>query len=590
MNWRLGKGKAVRNMEVCWFPSSACLWPSQIIELDGLDTFSLRRGLSAPDRPFSALHLSTLSRNLKKLELQEVASIDALDGLYSVNRYHFRQLETLYLDFSSNIETLKFDLPPTLRDLSIRFASPTPGLKCSFELPIGRLPPHLTQLDCRVKSLGIGKARFPNTLTKMKIEFNNPQPRWPLLFHVLPSGIESLTLKVGNPDEPISVDDWTALSTLTKLKYLDLDIKRSLVIPEAQLLPRSIEVLQLCQKEQDNRSEAWWSSFLVALPPNIKRLNFFLHGQWPDVKYRFSRELALKLPKTLECTEEIFHPDAVSSLPPSITKFTLGEGDSSVISSFPPNLLHLEFWNFNSSLLGILPRTLQTFKYDYGSAWRCGFSLKSVRSLPRNLTTLSFPLISIPTDINPSAIDQFYSLLPPTLTVLVYGAKEDPFLFPNSRSSQFLPRGLKSLFIASPTEFSQCDMAEWIVGLPKTLTCFEIDIDPPSKSAFSAFGTLTNLKELIIQTPKAPDSWTKRIDFKSLPRSLTKFHLDDDPYRLVPEKVASDITDDLLIGAPRCLEDLSLPHSPYLSKECLAHLPKLESLTLIIHTPTWFTY
>jgi hypothetical protein len=345
MNWRLGRGKAVRKMEIGWWPGSTCLWPSQIIKLDGLETFSLRRGLSAPNRPFSALHLSTLSQNLKKLELQDAASLDALDG------------------------------------------------------------------------------------------------------------------------------------------------------------------------------------------------------------------------------------------------------DFSAISSFPPKLAHLHFLDFDSSLLRFLPKSLQSFKFNQNS-WKdsCRLSLLSISSLPRSLTSLSLPPISID-DTNPDVLESFYSSLPLTLTELEYGSTEDLFLFLSSSSSLHLPRGLKSLQILKEIEFSLCNMAEWILGLPETLTSLEFNVNPPpSRSAFSAFGALINLKKLLIEIPKPPASWAKRIDFRSLPRSLTQFELNDAPYGSIDE-LDSDITNDVLIGAPRSLRSLLLPASSLLSQECLVHLPNLASFEEPEgHTPTWFKY
>jgi hypothetical protein len=200
------------------------------------------------------------------------------------------------------------------------------------------------------------------------------------------------------------------------------------------------------------------------------------------------------------------------------------------------------------------------------------------------------PPISID-DTNPDVLESFYSSLPLTLTELEYGSTEDLFLFLSSSSSLHLPRGLKSLQILKEIEFSLCNMAEWILGLPETLTSLEFNVNPPpSRSAFSAFGALINLKKLLIEIPKPPASWAKRIDFRSLPRSLTQFELNDAPYGSIDE-LDSDITNDVLIGAPRSLRSLLLPASSLLSQECLVHLPNLASFEEPEgHTPTWFKY
>jgi hypothetical protein len=70
LQWKLGKGKAVREMVLNCSDDSTFLWPSQINHLDGLHSFSFKSAFSFPADAFSALHLSTLSSNLMKLILE----------------------------------------------------------------------------------------------------------------------------------------------------------------------------------------------------------------------------------------------------------------------------------------------------------------------------------------------------------------------------------------------------------------------------------------------------------------------------------------------------------------------------------------
>ena len=82
MHWRLGKGKAIRKMELKWSRFSVCPWPSQVCELAGLESFSLLYARKTLDRELLALHLSTISRNLKKLELESISFRGVRDALF----------------------------------------------------------------------------------------------------------------------------------------------------------------------------------------------------------------------------------------------------------------------------------------------------------------------------------------------------------------------------------------------------------------------------------------------------------------------------------------------------------------------------
>ena len=69
-------------------------------------------------------------------------------------------------------------------------------------------------------------------------------------------------------------------------------------------------------------------------------------------------------------------------------------------------------------------------------------------------------------------------------------------------------------------------MAEWILGLPTSLTKLHILFNTFERHAFTSFSRLTNLKELALEVVNAPrPSWSPYLDFESLPHSLITLRL-----------------------------------------------------------------
>lgn len=62
-----------------------------------MESFSLICGNDADSYTFSGATLSTLSRNLKKLDLRRSKALQAFGQLMALNERHFDHLETLHL-------------------------------------------------------------------------------------------------------------------------------------------------------------------------------------------------------------------------------------------------------------------------------------------------------------------------------------------------------------------------------------------------------------------------------------------------------------------------------------------------------------
>jgi hypothetical protein len=164
VQWRLSKGKAMRKMVLRWRFNSKCLWPSQIIEFDGLEAFSFIQRNVGSEKRLTGHHLSTLSRDLKKLELDCDQGMEALNELYELNKSHFRDLEKL--SFRRSTKNLVECHLPRTKDLSISL----PQLDSS--LPLSILPSNLTRLYCLAGVMEIGKSKFPPGLTSLELHFS----------------------------------------------------------------------------------------------------------------------------------------------------------------------------------------------------------------------------------------------------------------------------------------------------------------------------------------------------------------------------------------------------------------------------------
>jgi hypothetical protein len=281
--------------------------------------------------------------------------------------------------------------------------------------------------------------------------------------------------------------------------------------------------------------------------------------------------IAKLLPPGLETIE---HGDlssaAVACLPDKVTSLTLAlfTGD---ISAVPANLRHLTIYLPSESILNVLPSQLETLRIgEIGNRLSC----EQLARLPRSLTLFSIWLIKVPfTD----DLEAFFKALPPNLTSFSACPNiNHPELIPisvPSHSSHLLPRSMTILEIGC-LNFSDGDMAAWILGLPPKLRFLKLAVNSLTSGDFSSLHTLSSLNSLMVRVlePMEQKSWAKCLDVRNLPRSLAQFLLDS--LRVYSEP--SDITDDWFRGAPPLLDYVTIPYSPLVTQSCLAHLPNVN--------------
>ena len=160
---------------------------------------------------FSGHHLSTLSRNLKRLHLQVASSLQAFHELHSMIPGHFHCLEMLHLASISVSNQIEIQIPSSVLDLSL---SSNGALGT---LPLSCLPPNLTKMHISVKDLDSGDVRFPSTLTSLQL-FLGHDPHWRRVFHLVPSTIKTLRVScMADSSGRMKLDDWIAISTFKDL-------------------------------------------------------------------------------------------------------------------------------------------------------------------------------------------------------------------------------------------------------------------------------------------------------------------------------------------------------------------------------------
>jgi hypothetical protein len=588
MNWKLGKGKAVCKMVLEWPTFSRCPWPSQVIELAGLQSFSLFNERDAAKNVLSGLQLSTLSRHLEVLNLKSDSSLDAFHDLHSLHPGHFQRLERLSLKFRTRPVNLNFQLllPQTLTDLELFRRSAAP--KCNIPSP-SLLPPSLKSLTLYGVEVELDGHSFPKNLkTFFYLAHSGPSEsnslQWALVFRFLPIGIERVTFR-SRCGTLAEADRWSSLSKLINLKSLDVSVRGPFSIELAQMLPRSIEELHLAHIYTG--LETWCVDLLKskALPPRIRKMTGVCRG--------INTAVAQNLPETLELMgNPQIAPGIIPHLPNNISMVHVSStGDLGNISSFPSNASEILLPHLTHSLAKRLPKGLKSLTIHHSLI---GIPLEAFSILPTNLTALDTYWTP-----NPSTnIEGFLKVLPRTLTCLklsVVGRTESEIFFPTpSQSSLHLPRCMEILEIGH-MDFSGCSMADWILGLPRSLTLLGISVRDLQKDTFPAFGILPSLNTLKIEVENPPeDGWASKLDFKFLPRSLTEIRLKQtpslQPHTMQPLHHSSDITNETFRGAPMRLKVLEIPKSPKINRGCLVHLPRILTIweqPQIV--PVWFS-
>jgi hypothetical protein len=561
MNWRLGKGKAVRKMEVVWSQTKQGRWPFQAIELDGLESFSFCRYENGPLLTLSSLYLALLNRNLKKLELKCGSSLDAFSELMMTSYNHFPHLEVLSLSgftASSQFEMLSGCIPSNLKELKIH------GNQVSYgTLSLSSLPKSLTKMDCNLDELKVtpeSDCRFPEslktlTLNKLSIE----------ALHLLPLDIEHLKIaRVGRGLEVMTIEDWKAVGRLTKLEFLYLGYFGFLEVKFAETLPRSLKTLTFSGIFPMN--EALCIDMLRALPPSLTHLR----GPMREV----TKMIAQNLPRTLQelgLDSEYVSLLSVASLPDSLTQLSvrgLAE-EFEQLKHLPASLRSITLYanHLPKKLLSLLPRCqIQSF-HLIGDI---ELSREFIEMFPRSLTTLDMP--------HGKPQEEIFGALPPSLTKLSLGPSSLSWK-PSSSSSQLLPRTLTHLSVQFLVENGSEDPEkEWISGLPSSLTYLRILLQSLPPSAFESFGKLSNLESLQVEVQSEQrEGWAKLFTFSSLPRRLTHLKIRERYLKLHGHSDCG-IDSKTFKGAPPSLTELCIPKSKVTAKD-LYVFPYLRSCT-----------
>jgi hypothetical protein len=466
---------------------------------------------------------------------------------------------------SSQFEMLSGCIPSNLKELKIH------GNQVSYgTLSLSSLPKSLTKMDCNLDELKVtpeSDCRFPESLKTLILYTMSKDA-----LHLLPPDIEHV--QIARMDRRVAwmtIEDWRAISRLTKLKSLYLGYYGHFDVKSAEMIPRSLEALILAGTLGIS-SEEESVEILRALPHSLTQL----YGVWP-MGY-LTPVMARNLPTSLREMGMNYRqgvvPLAVASLPNSLTRLDVygAARDYEQIKSFPANLSDLMVDQLPERVLHLLPDNLQTLKIVKDEFWL--FS-ELVEMLPRGLKTLEIP------DADPKdEMEVILRALPPSLTHLVLGSSL--FITMSSSSSQLLPRTIKSISLHFEmnvaTEEGLDGLAEWILGLPSSLSLLEFLPQTLSPSAFQSFGKLANLKSLSLEMcKKQEEGWAKEFKFTHLPRQLTHLRLADATVSF-KDSAHSGINNLSFKGAPPSLIELSIPKSE-ITHGYLSAFPNIQSFT-----------
>jgi hypothetical protein len=564
LRWRLSKGKAIRQFKIEWDEKSAGFWPSHIQQLDGLEEFAFICTSSAPKHHLSAANLTILSRNLKCLLLSAHSALDALSKLFSKDPGHFPHLELLWIGFYSNFSHIKLQIPATVTELYLSYQDEACGI-----LPLSWLPNGLVKLDCTIGALEYSdKVKFPETLRSLSLQLHSAIPP-SSLFEILPDQLEELVISselIGGLY--IELKDWALLSKLSSLKRICFEMEGGFDREAAQLLPRTLEKLILLGKLK-KLQESSVIEILKELPKNLKVLT----GILPSTT---TLNIAKNLPRNLEgILRGKVEPAAVAYIPDKVTWIEIASNlDVDLISSFPAFLRYLVLPHVSPLIFDRLPSHLTELTIHDSETV---LTAAEIKKLPSSLTVLS----------NRCPVDNWALILealPPKLSSLSWGPNTHAPLWEDivpqpmpTQASLLLPRGLKHLSLGY-LDFSEGNMAEWILGLPTGLVSLSIDVLQPQKGICTSIGFLTQLDTLTIRTKTTPEGgWAPYLDMASLPRSLAELSLLQNVYTQANTNT-SNITDESFFGAPPALNIVTIPTSTITQNGVFSHLPKRARL------------
>jgi hypothetical protein len=431
--------------------------------------------------------------------------------------------------------------------------------------------------------LSVGVSKFPETLKSIRMKGTGfaASESWPMALHILPCTMDHISIELDWVHRRnFTIDDWNALAKMKTLRSLTLNLCSYFASDHASYIPRSVEKLIL--KYVTNKpTDEWCIGILKALPKNLKKLE----GIWP---YYISPEVAENMPRTLETVgNREISPEAIRYLPDSFTQILQR---ARTTTAFPSKIQKLALHRLSEPLAEILPLQLSSLIIEEGPL-EAGIASK----LPRNLTHLNIMGLLGASQ----ALDTLFKSLPPTLTFFhaatILDVTKLPIPLPvPSHSSMHIPRRLKTLHIGY-LALSESDVAEWILGLPQSLTALHLIFDTFPKGCLAALGSsMPILKSLGIHSMKSPEGgWAQHINARLLPRTLAKLSLIDGVERHPDRPVfQSDIIDESFRGAPPLLSNLQIPYSPSLTEGCLAHLPKLDLYDHQYHPirPKWLLH
>jgi hypothetical protein len=405
--------------------------------------------------------------------------------------------------------------------------------------------------------------------------------------------IEKIKVTTKTEDVTLCKEDWIAMGKLSSLKRIGFPLRGPFTVEAARHLPRTLEEIYFTNVYRGSESQCLEILKSGFSPQKIR----IFQGIWPD-DY-ITESIAQNLPKSIEKLGRVrVAPENVIHLPDNINQLIVGlRGGLSDISSFPSNLRHLTLPLLPLSIIPKLPCLLESLTINKPNM---AHPIEALSNLPQTLTSLDVCWTCSPetnVEVGLKSLRMNHSLTSLRLSAFEENGKMRSFSV-SSHSSDHLPRGLESLDLRC-MDFSQSNMAEWILGLPKGLSYLNMAVNDLQLGAFSSFRALPSLDCLTLVVQDRPKGgWARYLDFASLPRKLTMLSItqsttyDQEPVTNLASfgafKSSADITNDTFKGSPLNLTSLTIPASPLINEGCLVHLPKIDIIWEGHRIPPWF--
>jgi hypothetical protein len=567
INWKLGKGKAVRKIRLIDGKEPSTTWPAVIQNFEGLEILTVYSPYRKDENAITSPNLSACRWNLKSLSMNLPNAFEIINDLMTSSDFSSVQLETLKIASISDIARWDVQLPSSLTVLHVGIFELQLGV-----LPLSILPAGLIELKCFAQVLEVPEGvRFPPTLRKLDVTLSRHTP----ILSLLPQCLHTLCLSRSTIDyNMVSDEDWMALSRLELNRAVLPRIRLGYDPDFLQYLPKTIEEL-IFETRASELTANQCISVLKALAP-LSSLRV-LEGVWPT---DMDLSVVQSMPPTLEMKfEELVYGEAVHLLPTNTKGLVCNEPTFNHIQRLPPHLQHLTVPYITEALARLLPPSLLTLSMTHKEA---KLTEALINLLPRKL----FSLVTEARCIQP--FDRIESLksLPGNLITLELKTFQDPeaivAVSTPSESSRFLPPYLENLELGC-LDFSSSDMADWCLGLPRSLTSITLLLSTLPADGLSAFQQFKQLHSLDIEVISPPTSgWSQHL--AKLPAQLGFLALRD----ASPLPNPSNITSKSFQYELPHLNWLLLPESPLLDEECLNLLPELTQLYMGNYSsPEW---